>query len=334
MATVEPNEELTGEDKHYQDLVDAGLVKPEEDAPQAPVEAVASEPVAALPDTQAAPQSPDTPAEAAAAEEFFPGYANLPEASQALVRQQMERAERAQELESRLRHVEQDHSALKGRVAPAQRELEAARARLKEIEQSRSTSTRAETKAKLDKFLKQYPEEADAILAVNGDLEALAEQSQKEKAELLERFNSLENSLRLQQQEFESTRALEQARATLKAAHPDYEEISADPTWKRWLDAVDPIKKKLFQENRQNAEVMASLLYDYKRDRDYARQLDLQNAGTAPEKTPATKPLARSVADPNPTARRATAIPRSNSTAGLTGEDLHVANLQAAGYDV
>lgn len=78
MATVDPNEptELTGEDKHYQDLLAAGLVgeddKPAEDA---------SEGGNGTPDTEADPEAvgaekppehTDTPAEAAAAEEFLP----------------------------------------------------------------------------------------------------------------------------------------------------------------------------------------------------------------------------------------------------------------------
>ena len=338
MAIIENpgnTEELTGEDKHYQDLLDAGLVKEEaEAAPEgeetAPVAEATEEPV----DAENPVESQDTPAEVAAAEEFFPGYANLPPESQEKVREAMDRAAKAQELEGRLRHIEQDHSALKGRVAPAQRELEAARAKLREIEQSRSTSSRSETKAKLDKLLKDYPDEAEALMAVNKDFETFAEQSRREKEELLERFQQLEESLHLQKQEYESTRELEQARTTLKSVHPDYEEISEDPSWQKWLSAIDPIKRDLFERNRQSADVMASLLYDYKRDRDLARYYDQQNAGAAPEKTPASKPLARSVADPNPTARRTTAIPRSNSTAGLTGEDLHVANLQAAGYDI
>ncbi len=336
MATVDPNEptELTGEDKHYQDLLAAGLVG-EDDAPEGDTGTPEPEAAAEPAKPEKAPERADTPAEAAAAEEFFPGYANLPEESQALVRQHMERASRVQELEKAAWQAENDRRATVGKLAPTQRELEEAKKKLREFEEKQTTASRSGARDVLDRFRKQYPEEAEAIDAVNSQLETFAEQTQKEKAELLERFEQLEKYLHLQSQAYESTRVVEQARAELQSLHPDYQDIEKDPDWKVWLKAIDPVKQELFERNRtHNAAVIASILTDFKRDRELARLYDLQGAGAASPTTPATKPLARSVADPNPTARRTTAIPRSNSTAGLTGEDLHVANLQAAGYDI
>ena len=67
MATVDPNEqELTGEDKHYQDLLAAGLVG-EDDAPEGDAGTPEPEAAAEPAKPEKAPERADTPAEAAAA---------------------------------------------------------------------------------------------------------------------------------------------------------------------------------------------------------------------------------------------------------------------------
>jgi hypothetical protein len=338
MATVDqtdPNEELTGEEKHYQDLLAAGLVseddgKPVEAAPEGEESAPEAEPAAEPVKAEKAPESPDTPAEAAAAEEFFPGYANLPEASKAIVRSNMEAARQIDEYRNLAGKAEADRRNLHNRIAPTQRELEEAKKKLREFEQKQTTASRSGARGVLERFRKQYPEEAEAIDAVNSQFETFAEQSSREKAALLERLEALEGNVQLQRAEIERTKQYEQEVATLRAEHPDYLDIDANPEFKTWLQAVGEDAMSLLRNGK--ASSTAFVLSNFKRDREYARVLQAQ--GAAPPTTPATKPLARSVADPNPTARRTTAIPRSNSTAGLTGEDLHVANLQAAGYDI
>ena len=164
MATVDPNvpTELTGEDKHYQDLLAAGLVG-EDDAPEGDTGTPEPEAAAEPAKPEKAPERADTPAEAAAAEEFFPGYANLPEESQALVRQHMERASRVQELEKAAWQAENDRRATVGKLAPTQRELEEAKKKLREFEAKQTTASRSGARDVLDRFRKHYPEEAEGL---------------------------------------------------------------------------------------------------------------------------------------------------------------------------
>jgi hypothetical protein len=323
MADIDKPEDLTGEDQHYQALVDAGLIDPEEEnAEAAEVDETEGE---STPEVEEKP----TEEEEAAAEEFFPGYSQLPEESQKIVRDRMEAAEKAAELQQRLQQSERDRSAIQGRLAPTQRELEAYRTKLREIEKSNDVTSKSGAEEVLARFAKQYPEEAEALQAVNNQFKSFAEKSEREKEELLAVVNEIRQNFEHTKAEQETQREAER----LKQFHPDFMEIDQDPEFHTWLKAIDEPKRKFFHANSRNAEALASVLSDFKRDRDYARLLQGQG-DAAPANTPASKPLARKVADPNPTSRRPTAIPRSNPTAGLAGEEKHVADLRAAGYDV
>lgn len=278
----------------------------------------------------------ETPAEIAQAEEFFPGYAALPEESQKLVRERMEAADKAQELSARLYKAENERSAMAGKIAPIQREYAAARQRLKEFEEAQNNVRKSSAKDILAKYRAEYPDEAAALDAVNSAHEEFAERTARENAELREHLKALDGKFNSQFQEFESNKAFEQNRNTLAQEHPDFAEIDSSPQWKAWLGAIDEVKLQVFMENRHDPKVVASTLTDFKRDRYIAELLDAQGS-TAPPNTPAPKPLARSVADPNPTIRRSTALPRSNSTEGLDGADKFSADLEiarAAGYPV
>lgn len=327
-------EELTGEEAHVKALLDAGIT--DADTPVETVEEPKVEEKQEVAEEPAAEPVEETKAEVAAAEEYFPGYANLPEESKKLVRESMERAAQAEEYRQIAGKAEADRRATVGKIAPLQREYEKARLRLKEIEQNQSTSTRAETRTALEEFAKDYPDEAKHLLAINQNFESFREQSEKEKEELLQRLEAIENGFGLQKQEFESIRQREAEVATLAKEHPDYLEIDADPQWQAWLQAMKGVEivdgKDVYALLRNGkASSTAFVLSNFKRDRDYAQLLQGQ---TATPSTPAQKPLARSVADPNPTSRQPTAVPRSNMTAGLDGEERHLALLREAGIDV
>lgn len=325
MADID-NETLSPEELHEKHLRDAGLLDENEPA------AEEAEPEA-VEEAAAEPEKPDevAPEVEAAAEEFFPGYSQLPEESQRIVRERMEAAERAAELHQRLQQSERDRSAIQGRLAPTQRELEAYRTKLREIEEGQNKASRSSAKDVLDRFREQYPEEAAAIDAVNSQFETFAERTARENAELRERLDSLAGNFEAQKQEMLLAQQRDNEIARLREVHPDYLEIDADPEFKAWLAAVDEDKRALLLNGK--ASSTASVLSDFKRDRDYARLL-LAQGEAAPANTPATRPLARTVADPNPTARRTTAIPRSNATAGLDGEEKYLADLRAAGHNV
>lgn len=328
MAVVET---LSPEDTFASQIAEAGL------STEKVVEAVEPAETETAAEVVAEVEAPESETEVAAAEEFFPGYKDLPEESKALVRDSMETAQKAREYQQLAGKAEADRRATIGKLAPAQRELEEARAKLREFEKSQATSRRSGTKDVLEKFKSQYPDEAEALEAVNSQFETFAEQAEREREELAERFKALEAKYELQKQEAESREAIRVEREKLKEVHPDYEQINDDPAWKSWLNAIEAPKREFFDKNRRNAEVMASILTDFKRDRELARFLDQQNAGTATPNTPAKKPLARSAADPNPTTRRTTAIPHSNPTGSMDGEDKFSAELEiarAAGFNV
>ncbi len=275
----------------------------------------------------------DTPAQAAEAEEYFPGYASLPEESKQLIRGSLEAAKKTAEYQHMAGKAEADRRAVVARLAPTQRELEAARKKLQEFEAKQSVSSRSSAREKLEKFREQYPDEGEVIAAVSSQFESYAEQAEREKAELVQRLSALEGNIRLQTQELERTRQRESEISALRNEHPDYLEIDQDPEFKAWLQAVGPQVKELLMDGK--ASSTSFVLHNFKRDREYARLL--QASGTASPNTPAKKPLARSVADPNPTTRRATAFAHSNSAGSLDGEDKFSADLElarAAGFDV
>lgn len=332
MASVDT---LSPEELFAQQVREAGLSTetPQEPAQESVDQPSDPEPAQAAQAAEEAPEHADTPAEAAAAEEFFPGYANLPEESKAIVRDSMEAAGKVREYQQMAGKAEADRRAVENNLGPTQRELAAARAKLREFEQKQTVAGRSGTRDVLEKFRKQYPEEAEAIDAVNSQFETFAEQSAREKAELLERLEKLEGNIQLQRAEIERTKQYEQEVAALRAEHPDYLDIDADPDFKVWLQAAGDDARSLLRNGK--ASSTAFVLSNFKRDRDYARVLSAQ--GAAPPNTSATKPLARSVADPNPTTRRTTALPRSNSAELLEGEDKFAAQLEearAAGFPV
>lgn len=272
----------------------------------------------------------ETPVEAQEAEEFFPGYKSLPEESKALVRESMELARKAQEYQQAAGKSEADRRATMNRIVPVQREIEDLRAKLREFEKSKENVSRNSAKSVLERFKEQYPEEAEALEAVNSQFESFAKKSEAEKADLIERLSRLENDIHLQRQEIESKNQYESEVAALRELHPDYLEIDADPEFKAWLQAVGDEVMPLLRNGK--ASSTAFVLSNFKRDREYARQL-----GGAVPNTPAKKPLARSVADPNPTIRRTTALAHSNPASSLDGEDKFSVDLdlaRAAGFNV
>jgi len=300
---------------------------------EVPEKAEAVEPVEApIVETAEPVVEPETVAEVAAAEEFFPGYAALPEESQKIVRERMEAAAKVAEFQQLARKAEADRRAVENNLAPTQRELQAARTKLREIENRASSVTDDDTKRALEKFQKDYPDEAQALLAVNNRIETLAERAARENAELREQFDALAGNFESQQRLIRETEQRNQEFSALQREHPDYQEIDADPRFKTWLQACGEPVLNLLRDGK--ASSTSFVLSNYKRDLQLADQLSGQ---TAPPNTSATKPLARSVADPNPTTRRTTVLPRSSSAGPMDEEDQFAAQIdmaRAAGYQI
>lgn len=318
-------EELSQEDQYEKDLLDAGKLEAkaaEEVADDAP------EPVADIA-TPEKPEVEETAAEVAEAEEFFPGYKDLSDEAKAFVRAKMEAAEKVAEFQQIAGKAEADRRATVNKLAPLQREYQALLAKQKEAAVKQTDSTKGAAKAALEKFQRDYPDEAEALLAVNSQFETFAERAERENAELRERLDELAGNFQAQQVAVQRARERDAEYSALQQEHPDFREIDADPRFKAWLQACgDPVINLL---NEGKASSTSFVLSNYKRDLQLADQLSGQ---PATPNTPASRPLARTVADPNPTARRTTAIPRSNSSAGLDGEEKYLAELREAGIDV
>lgn len=271
----------------------------------------------------------DTTAQAAAAEEFFPGYGGLNDEAKAFVQKTMADAAKAEEYRVQAGRAEADRRATVGKLAPLQKAHEALMAKQKVAAVEQTDASKEAAKAALAKFQKDYPDEAEALLVVNAQFESFAERTERENAELREQVDRLAGKFEQAERASTQTAARNKALAQLDELHPDRAEINASQDWAAWVQEIDPYKLDLLRSG--DPEATAAVITDFKRDRELAR---LYSGQPATPPTPAQKPLARTVADPNPTTRRTTVTPRSNSTDGMDEEEKYEFYLRQAGHEV
>ena len=122
----------------------------------APAPSPAPEPIAQAAEPVKAAES--TPAQTAS-DEPFPGFNALSADAQKIVRERLEGAEKATRQADELR---QQQSALQGRLAPTQRELEQARRRLADFEKAQRDTSRQP----IDKMREIDPDSYAALTAL------------------------------------------------------------------------------------------------------------------------------------------------------------------------
>lgn len=281
------------------------------------------QPIAEVQAPEAGEADPAVEAVAAAAEpapvvedEPFPGFNALPEEARTRFTELREKATKADELEKRARKLETERLSMQGVVAPTQRELENARKRIRELESAESEKATAAAQAKFKKYQEDYPDEAEPLAAIRGEMQSE-----------LEKLKEAREAQAKELQEIQKEIYLNKATSELSKVHPDYLEIDEDPVFKEWLEASHPIKKHLLRTGvvADTAEV----LNDFKREKLLAAHL---NGQAAPVTTAAVKPMARADADPNPILRKTSGTGRSTSSRDvMEGEDEYIAGLQSAG---
>lgn len=272
---------------------------------------------------------PETKAEVAAAEEFFPGYAGLTEEAKAWVRGQKEKADQAEEFRAAAARSEADRRATVGKLAPLQKAHQELLDKQKVAKVEQTDSSKAALKAALEKFKEEYPDEAVPLLAVNQQLESFAERTERENAELREHVASLAKRINERDEKYEQAEARNRDIAILEKLHPDRAEINESPEWAAWVEAIDPYKIQLLKS--RDPVATAAVITDFKRDRELARLLSGQPA--TPNTPAPQKPLARTVADPRPTSRRTTVPARSTSAAMSEGEQRYLDDLASSEID-
>jgi hypothetical protein len=271
----------------------------------------------------------ETKAEVAAAEEFFPGYADLADEAKAWVRGQKEKADQAEEFRAAAARSEADRRATVGKLAPLQKAHQELLDKQKVAKVEQTDSSKAAAKAALEKFQKEYPDEAEALLAVNSQFESFAERTERENAELREYITSLDKRVSARDEKYEQVEARNRDIAILEKLHPDRAEINESEEWAAWVEAVDPYKIQLLKS--RDPVATAAVITDFKRDRELARLLSGQPA--TPNTPAPKKPLARTVADPRPTSRRTTVPARSTSAAMSEGEQRYLDDLASSEID-
>lgn len=271
----------------------------------------------------------ETKAEVAAAEEFFPGYADLTDEAKAWVRGQKEKADQAEEFRIAAGRAEADRRATVGKLAPLQRAHQELLEKQKVAVVEQTDSSKAAAKAALEKFQKEYPDEAEALLAVNSQFESFAERLERENAALNERLANLDERVSARDKQAQMAEERSRDISILDKLHPDRAEINESEEWSAWVNAIDPYKIELLKS--RDPVATAAVITDFKRDRELARLLSGQPA--TPNTPAPKKPLARTVADPRPTSRRTTVPARSTSAAMSEGEQRYLDDLASSEID-
>lgn len=159
----------------------------------------------------------------------------------------------------RAEQYESQYHAVTGRLAPTQRELEAARKQLAEIEKQKGAKgdsdavpTASDIAGKsLQQLREEWPDVADAM-------QTLLEAQRQEFEQRLTPLQQLEAERRQQQEHA----AIQYELKRLSQAHPDYAEIAADPALERWV-ATQPRSVQAMYGSR-SAEDNIVLLNLYK----------------------------------------------------------------------
>lgn len=193
--------------------------------------------------------------------------------------------------------LQQQYQAVTGRLAPTQRELEALKKQLATQEQQKvdgknSGPTADEIAGMTDDELEQeWPEVAAALKRREAAL------FQKMKQEIQQELTPLQEIReRFQQQEVEQVKQRELSR--LAQAHPDYQDVARNPSFKQWVDSQHPSIQAL--KASMSADDNIALLNLYKQANGGAR--NAQRSGKPALRDQAEIPrkgAGRAAVDPN-----------------------------------
>lgn len=227
-------------------------------------------------------------------DEPFPGYNDLPESTRKTVD---ERLAKAAEAEQRAAGLQRKHDAMHGQLAPTQRELDAARRKLQELERA----GRPDPRQSVDRLRDIDPDTHQAVHAVQ-------EQLAETRAQLAQ-MNQFVERAQVREYQTEQLSALQQA-------HPDAGEIAKSAEFNQWC-ASQPAK---YQDRllASDADSVSAVLEDYKRDFAVAQllwereQSQAQASNAAPAKP--ANPKRGIAVDPNPSTRRSAVATAAGKT--------------------
>ena len=177
-------------------------------------------------------------------------WATVPEA---LRNEHLATKQRAQQLESQF-------NASQHRLVPTQRELEAARKRLAELEAQQGSKnkgsgdmpTAEDLKGKtFDELKAEWPEVAAALM-----------ESQSQTQQLIQRELEPLRQMRQQQEQAQQEQFIQSELGRLAKLHPDFQQVATDPAFSQWVDQQPPGVKAMY--GSVSADDNAALLTLYK----------------------------------------------------------------------
>lgn len=221
--------------------------------------------------------------EAAHNDEPFPGFNSLPAEIQDTIRKASE--------------LKQQHAAMQGRLAPTQRELEAARRQAAEFQrelQKIKAQNAPDPRAAVERLRQIAPDEAEALGAVQQQF--MTEQ---------QRWVQEQNAIKAELAELRNERFTARELDKLSKAHPDWQSEVGTPTWEAWAATLPPSRQE--QLLATSADDVAILIQDYKRDKALAEMLLKEQEQAAP----AAQKRQRPAVDASPISRASAGQPRT-----------------------
>jgi chromosome segregation ATPase len=143
----------------------------------------------------------------------------------------------------RAQQFESQFNASQHRLAPTQRELEAVRKQLAEIEKQKgakgsddSVPTAADLKGKtFAELQEEWPEVAAALV-----------ESQSQTQQLIQRELEPLRQMRQQQEQAQQEQFIQSELSRLAKLHPDFQQVAADPAFTQWVNQQPPGVKAMY----------------------------------------------------------------------------------------
>lgn len=203
----------------------------------------------------------------------------------------------------RAEQYESQYHAVTGRLAPTQRELEAARKQLAEIEKQKGAKgdsdavpTASDIAGKsMQQLREEWPDVADAM-------QALLEAQRQEFEQRLTPLQQMEAERRQQQEQA----AIQNELNRLSQAHPDYFQIATNPAFSNWVATQPPSVQAMYGSNSADDNIVLLNLYK-----------DATGAAQPAQKPRQSKPLSDHAEIPRKGAGRAAMDPESIDPAEL-----------------
>lgn len=248
-------------------------------------------------------EKPQEPVQQVEAKELpFPNFDKLPAETQKAITERMERLEAARkEKELLAAKYAHEFNALQGRVAPTQRELEAAKKEAAELRRKQEEAARTltpEQERRRKELAERLPEENELVRAHLDPIQAEIERLRKERETFAE-----------EQKKFQFEMHRNRAMAEVQQYRPDMEQQM--PTLLAWMDALDGIDKETaigwYNTPAASPDVAKNnirLWRMFERDEALAKEYMAQN-----EPNPTPKPKPALDVDPNPRNRQPPGAP-------------------------